>query len=190
MLRISCFALALTLTACASPFVWVKAGASEADFDRDMARCKYEAASATANYSTGRTAGTMSGAIAQGLGEGMAIGSRRAELIQLCLQAQGYTKRPISNGSPPTYQQQSTAVAVVQPVQPVSTETGAPVVIKDSEAAKVVQVLSDNGFPLVGDPVRFKQKGNLTFYEARGSGNRLTQVVCEAGVCRLRSIYD
>lgn len=61
----------------------------------------------------------------------------------------------------------------------------------DTERAKVAQVLSEQRFPLVGEPVRFKQKGSLTYYEARGAGGRLTQVVCEtAGKCRVRTADD
>lgn len=92
--------------------------------------------------------------------------------------------------SPP---QKPTPVAVVQPVQPiapVAVKTADAAVTTDAETAKVAQFLSDTGFPLVGEPVRFKQKGNLTFYEARGTGGRLTQVVCESGACRLRTVHD
>lgn len=60
----------------------------------------------------------------------------------------------------------------------------------DAETDAVVRVLADSGFPLVGQPVRFKQKGNVTLYEARGAGGRLTQVACEAGACRVRTIHD
>lgn len=89
--------------------------------------------------------------------------------------------------------QNSTPAAVVQPAKPmvpVTAKTADPVVTQDAETAKVVQLLADTGFPLVGNPVRFKQQGNRTFYEARGTGGRLTQVVCETGACRLRTIYD
>lgn len=61
----------------------------------------------------------------------------------------------------------------------------------NSETAKVVQLLTDQGIPYVGDPVRFKQKGNLSYYEARGTKGNTTQVVCESGgACRLRTIND
>ena len=83
------------LTACSPQFVWVKEGATEAGFERDKAQCQYEAAAATANYNTGPTARGYSGAVAQGIGEGIAIGMRQAELIQLCLQAKGYSKQSI-----------------------------------------------------------------------------------------------
>ncbi len=89
--------------------------------------------------------------------------------------------------------QKSAPVAVVQSAQPmtlVAAKTADPVAAQDAETAKVVQFLSDAGFPLVGNPVRFKQLGNVTFYEAWGAGGRLTQVVCESGVCRARTIHD
>ena len=88
---------------------------------------------------------------------------------------------------------QSKPAAVVQaskPMSPVAAKTADPAVTQDAETAKVVHLLTDTGFPLVGNPVRFKQQGNRTFYEARGTGGRLTQVVCETGACRLRTIYD
>lgn len=61
----------------------------------------------------------------------------------------------------------------------------------NSETAMVVRLLTDQGIPFVGDPVRFKQKGNLSYYEARGPKGNITQVVCESGgACRLRTIHD
>ena len=60
----------------------------------------------------------------------------------------------------------------------------------NDETARVVQVLAGSGFPLVGTPARFLQQENRSYYEAWGTGGRLTQVVCENGVCRLRSIND
>ena len=89
-----------------------------------------------------------------------------------------------------TSPQESSVVQPAKPIVPLAVTTADAVVTTDAETAKVVQFLSDTGFPLVGQPVPFKQKGNLTFYEARGTGGRLTQVVCEAGVCRLRTVYD
>ena len=89
--------------------------------------------------------------------------------------------------------QKSTPTAHVQPdktMAPVAAKGTDPAVTQDAETAKVVQVLADTGFPLVGNPVRFKQQGNRTFYEAKGTGGRLTQVVCEFGTCRLRTIHD
>lgn len=89
--------------------------------------------------------------------------------------------------------QKSTPTAIVQPdktMAPDTAKSADPVATQDAETAKVVQLLADTGFPLVGNPVRFKQQGNRTFYEAKGTGGRLTQVVCESGACRLRTIHD
>ncbi len=83
-----------------------------------------------------------------------------------------------------------TPVPVAQLAPPIAVKTADAVSPQDAETAKVIQFLSDTGFPLVGEPVRFKQKGNLTFYEARGKGGRLTRVVCESGACRLGTVYD
>jgi hypothetical protein len=65
-----------------------------------------------------------------------------------------------------------------------------PAVSKDTETSTVVQFLAENGFAVVGKPFRFKQQDNLNYYEARGPGGQITQVVCESGVCRLRTFYE
>ncbi len=80
------------LIACGPSFVWVKEGATKEGFEKDVLQCKYEASVATSSYSTGRIAGSTYGAISQGIAEGIAVGTRKNELIQLCLQAKGYTK--------------------------------------------------------------------------------------------------
>ena len=83
-----------------------------------------------------------------------------------------------------------TAQPVVRPDSPAAVRAAGAAPTPDAETATVVRVLTDSGFPLVGQPVRFKQKGNVTLYEARGAGGRLTQVACEAGACRVRTIHD
>ncbi len=177
----------LMLAGCASPYMWAKQGATPADYDRDLARCRYEAAAATAGYSTGRAAPTMSGAIAQGFGEGMAIGMRRSELIDLCLQANGYSKRPTHNAvAAPQAVAMAPASSSTNVAPPSQAQTVRPA---DQEMEKVVQLLADQKFPLSGDPVRFKSVSGRTYYEAKGGG-RLTQVICQDGACRIRTIYD
>ena len=91
MHRLTLVAL-LAIQGCAGP-TWVKPGAVQADFDRDVAQCKYEAASATASYGGGPTRRTTAGALGQGIGEGIDLGLRQRDLIMLCLQARGYTKQ-------------------------------------------------------------------------------------------------
>lgn len=86
--------------------------------------------------------------------------------------------------------QESSLVQPLEPISPVAAKTADAVGTTDAETLKVVQFLSDTGFPLVGQPVRFKQKGNVTLYEARGTGGRITQVACESGTCRARTIHD
>lgn len=86
--------------------------------------------------------------------------------------------------------QKPAVVPTAQPAAPVAAKPAEAALATDAEAAKVVQALADTGFPLVGQPVRFKQKGNVTLYEARGTGGRLTQVACESGACRVRTIHD
>lgn len=169
-------------------------------YKQGLARCRYEAVADTAGYSSGRVAPTMVGAIAQGLGEGMAIGLRRSELFALCLEANGYSKQIKKNSLAASYASLPAPVAD-PPLVPQPSAFGArkvePVPAKPadhgrtlSEMASVVQVLAESGFPLVGTPTRFMQKENRSYYEAWGTGGRLKHVVCENGVCRIRSIYD
>jgi len=61
---------------------------------------------------------------------------------------------------------------------------------KDPDAAKVVQLLVADGFPIVGEPRQFKQEGNRSFYEVWGERGRVVHVVCESGVCRTRTNRD
>lgn len=91
-------AIPLFLGACAiEPMVWVHPAHNDPmQFDRDRAQCEYEANLGTASYSTGPTARTRSGAIAQGLGEGLTIAMRQVELMQLCIRARGYVRVPAS----------------------------------------------------------------------------------------------
>lgn len=94
------------------------------------------------------------------------------------------------SGPSTSSQQKFTPTTSAPAARPVGAKTIAPVVAADAETVKVVQFLEDSGFVVVGEPFRFKQKNNLNYYEARGSGRQITQVVCEAGICRLRSIHD
>lgn len=68
--------------------MWVKAGATDADFQRDKAACEYEAKIHTPSmpYSG------MSGAISTGIQEGMRIG----ELGVLCMRAKGYSQQRLN----------------------------------------------------------------------------------------------
>ena len=89
------FIVVFIVSGCTPNYVWVKNGATQADFERDKSQCIYEAASATANYNTGPTLRGIGSAAGQGFGEGIAIGLRRNKLVLLCLQAKGYSKQPI-----------------------------------------------------------------------------------------------
>jgi len=96
-----------------------------------------------------------------------------------------YVKEPSAS-----YQDRAKPPAAGQLTRPVGVKSADAVVAADGETAKVVQFLAENGFPVVGVPVLFKQKDNLSYYEARGSGNQITQVVCEADMCRMRKFYE
>src|SRR5688572_28681681 len=63
--------LLLLLTGCAPQWQWKHPHGDQAQFNRDVAQCEYEGAQATASYSHGATARTTSGAISQGIGEGL-----------------------------------------------------------------------------------------------------------------------
>jgi hypothetical protein len=84
------YALILLLAGCAQPMTWYKEGGSQAEYEQDVARCTYEAHAATASYSQGQTARTNSGAVAQGIGEGMTMSMRQRDLAILCMRARGY----------------------------------------------------------------------------------------------------
>jgi hypothetical protein len=86
--------LPLILVSCAAQPVWYKDGATHADFEQDKNRCIYEAHAATASYSSGNTARTHSGAVAQGIGDGLNISMRQGELYGLCMRARGYYTKP------------------------------------------------------------------------------------------------
>lgn len=92
--------LPLGVFGCAQAPVWSKQGATQSDFERDVAQCKYEAAVATASYNTGPTARSRYGAVLQGIDEGIAIGARQGELIQLCLVARGYSRQSSQEYTP------------------------------------------------------------------------------------------
>lgn len=88
--------VALALTACAPRFMWVRPSTTQADFDQDVARCQYEAASATATYgSSSPTARTTGGAIGQGIGAGIGAAMKENELVTLCMRAKGYAQQPV-----------------------------------------------------------------------------------------------
>jgi len=73
MRKVILVGVVMTLSACAAPFGWVKDGGDEAEFERDKARCIYEAAAATRDYSS----------------------VRQMDLAHLCMQARGYRKVPL-----------------------------------------------------------------------------------------------
>lgn len=70
-----------------------KPGATQAEFDRDLAQCRYEAASSASAYGSSETRRSASGAAGQGVGDAVAESGRRSELIDLCLRARGYSKQ-------------------------------------------------------------------------------------------------
>lgn len=66
-------AIAAALGGCASNTRWVRAGATNADFERDRAVCEFEAAKATAGVT------------------GVVGGLEMANVLQLCMRAKGWS---------------------------------------------------------------------------------------------------
>lgn len=83
--------------------MWVRPDTTQAQYEIDAARCQYEAASSTATYGSSMPVPRSTGAaIGQGIGLGIGEGMKRAELIGLCLRAQGYSQRPVGAAYVPT----------------------------------------------------------------------------------------
>lgn len=70
-------AVAVLVSGCAAPGVWVHGSKSQGEFESDRAQCVYEATAASANISN---------PLAQGMKQG--------ELAQLCMQARGWSIQP------------------------------------------------------------------------------------------------
>lgn len=152
-------AVVLANAGCAfEPLVWTHATAGPVDLERDVAQCRYEATAATASYSTGPTARTRSGAIAQGFGEGLTRSMRGAELLNLCLRARGW------------YQvRQSAFVYPAGPPAPLPTE---PVPRVRSEYTHPLPPSVEPGLPAVPDVVtaprsRDNQRGRWAYAAER-----------------------
>lgn len=186
-------ALAVSVVGCAArpPKVWLKAGATDEQFRRDRLTCRqYGMQSAQANGLSGN------------MFVEVWISDRAAE----CLQGLGYHEAASAQTaaySPPIAAPER-AVASAAPASAPTVQRGQPamsnnskpaaaavVAASDAERDKVAQVLAESGFPLFGEPLRFKQSNGRSFYEARGAQGQVTQVVCDAaGGCHLRTVHD
>lgn len=60
----------------------------------------------------------------------------------------------------------------------------------DDQARLAWDTLSANGCSPSAMPVKFKQSGSVSFYEAFCTDGRLVHSVCESGSCRLRTSKD
>jgi hypothetical protein len=95
MTRLVIALMVVVLSGCAPNYTWVRADATQADFNQDMARCEYEAASSTATYgSSTPPARTLGGSIGQGIGLGFGQAMQSNKLIVLCMRAKGYAQAP------------------------------------------------------------------------------------------------
>lgn len=90
MRNLTAISLALALSACAAPGrgYWDHADKDPAKFDQARAQCLYESAAATANAPATFSLG-------QNIAQDIATGTRRGELLVLCLQAKGYYFVPV-----------------------------------------------------------------------------------------------
>lgn len=183
-------ALVVVLMAgCAAPQpkVWYKDGASVEQFRRDQIACRqYGMQSAQAN----------------GLSGNLFVELWISREAEGCMRGLGYTESaahsvatyaPPPAASPPlAAPQPPPAAAIASPSAARPAPAAQPVpAAPDAERAQVAKVLADSGFPLSGAPVRFKQSGGRSFYEARGTGGQLTQVICDPATgCRLRTAHD
>jgi len=166
-------ALALSVVGCVAtaPKVWLKAGATDEQFRRDRLTCRqYGMQSAQAN----------------GLSGNMFVEVWISDRTTECLQGLGYHEAASAQTaaySPPIAAPER-AVASAAPAS-------APGAAPDVERERVTRVLAESGFPLAGEPLRFKQSNGRSFYEARGTQGQITQVVCDAeSNCHLRTVHD
>lgn len=184
--------LALFLVGCVAkaPKVWYKAGATDDQFRRDRLTCRqYGMQSAQAN----------------GLAGNLFVEVWVSDRTNECLQGLGYQESMATSTAPysPPMAAPERAVASVSPASAPSAQrvqastagddkaAGSAAAAPDAQSAQVVQVLVESGFPLAGEPLRFKQSGGRSFYEARGAQGQVTQVICDSAVgCRLRTGYD
>lgn len=86
MKRLTLAFLCFTLAACApmQPLMWVKAGATEAEFEQAKAQCVYEVTAATQQTDYGlRTV----------FGQELDRSIRQRDLAILCMKARGYTQK-------------------------------------------------------------------------------------------------
>jgi hypothetical protein len=71
-----------TLAACAAPpRTWVKTDATDTQFAKDRAECRYEAA---------KSANQVNPSYRSSFGQELDLSYRRGEIYDLCLQAKGY----------------------------------------------------------------------------------------------------
>jgi hypothetical protein len=92
-MRVATVLALAALAGCAGPTLYDKPGGTQAQFDRDLAQCRYEAQLATSGYSSGNTRRGASGAAGQGVAEGIWQTSDRNDLEDSCLIGRGYTPR-------------------------------------------------------------------------------------------------
>lgn len=76
LLVVLALSVSVSVSGCATPITWSKAGATQAEFKQDETRCIYEAEVATA-----------------GIRSGIEAGFTQARLVPLCLESKGYIRQ-------------------------------------------------------------------------------------------------
>lgn len=175
-MRLTVLAPLMALAGCAhQQTMWVRDGATQADFERDRAQCVYEANAATASYSSGPTRRSMSGAIAQGIEDGITIGLRQRELAMLCMKARGYAEVPIGYLPPEP----------APPPQPVPTQDPPHQVIQGRWSYNVETVARQARCHDQPVARRATEVGESEIYSVRCGDGSTLMVRCDDGNCRV-----
>jgi len=180
---------------CAPQYYWARAETTRTDFDSDVARCQYEAASSTATYgSSAPVARSTADAMGQGFAAGIGQAMAQNNLIVLCMRAKGYAQVPLGTPNPypvaTSTQRPSSAPASGAAVyQPVSAPAGAAPAIAGLQveskwmlSAESIAKASGCQSPRVG--MTAKGAGEESFTAGCTDGTSLA-LRCSADGCRI-----
>ncbi|MGA2223927.1 MAG: hypothetical protein ABSH41_05735 [Syntrophobacteraceae bacterium] len=96
-----------------APTKWVNYRDPTRDFELDKAQCAYEVQMNYQPQSTQPTDNSTGAVIGAALGDSIANGLRQAQLMELCMEARGWSKELIEKNPTSTY----TPVSAVKPVK-------------------------------------------------------------------------
>lgn len=120
-MKLFALVLMLALAGCASPVVWVKPGATEAQFNMDRARCQLMAQGMNPDTGvemirTGKVRTDIAANTAVAILHDIAQGAKKGHTFSLCMQASGYI--PTAPRGPPVAPAPGPSLATA-PVAPV-----------------------------------------------------------------------